>query len=129
MSELAPVLAECERHGTPGWILKEGAIVVPLLRLAVERGLRSTFATSLLALLGASGAPRPVRVPDTGATLTPREVEVLRSIAAGASNLDIAAQLVISERTVKTHVTSILGKLGVSSRTQAAARARELRLV
>ncbi len=68
-------------------------------------------------------------VPETGETLTSREVKVLRLIAAGASNRDIAEQLVISERTVKSHITHILDKMGVSSRTQAAARARELRLI
>ncbi|MBI3359887.1 MAG: hypothetical protein HY023_02125 [Chloroflexi bacterium] len=128
LSELAPVLAECERNGTPGLILQEGAIMIPLLRLAVERGIHPAFAASLLDSLGA-GEPRPVRLPDTGETLTPREVEVLRLIAAGASNRDIAERLVISERTVKVHVTNLLGKLRVSSRTQAAARARDLRLV
>lgn len=72
------------------------------------------------------GEPRPLRVPDTGETFTPREVEVLRLIAAGASNRDIAEQLVVAERTVKSHVTSILRKLNVTSRSQTAARAREL---
>jgi LuxR family maltose regulon positive regulatory protein len=128
LAELAPVLAECERNGTPGLILQEGALAVPLLRLAVARGIHSEFAASLLDLLGA-GEPQPVRVPDTGETLTPREVEVLRLIAAGASNHEIAQKLVISEHTVKVHVTNLLAKLRVSSRTQAAARARELRLV
>ena len=52
--------------------------------------------------------------------LTPRELEVLRLIAAGLSNRAIAEQMVISEKTVKTHVSSVLGKLGVEDRTQAA---------
>jgi len=54
---------------------------------------------------------------------------VLRLIVAGASNRAIAEQLIITERTVKAHVSHILRKLDVSSRTQAAARARDLRLV
>jgi DNA-binding NarL/FixJ family response regulator len=49
-------------------------------------------------------------------------------VARGASNREIAASLVIVEGTVKNHVTSILGKLGVTDRTQAALRARELGL-
>ncbi|MBI2953357.1 MAG: response regulator transcription factor [Chloroflexi bacterium] len=65
-------------------------------------------------------------VPDTGETLTIREIEVLRLIAQGASNQQITEQLVVTEHTVKTHVTSILRKLNVTSRTQAAARARDL---
>jgi LuxR family maltose regulon positive regulatory protein len=61
--------------------------------------------------------------------LTLREREILHHIAAGESNHEIAEQLVLSLATVKRHVSNILGKLQVSSRTQAAARAREMRLV
>ncbi len=52
--------------------------------------------------------------------LTDREMEVLQEIASGKSNADIAASLFISEKTVKTHITNILGKLHLSDRTQAA---------
>jgi DNA-binding NarL/FixJ family response regulator len=57
---------------------------------------------------------------DPTAELTSREVEVLRLIGAGKTNKEIATELVISERTARTHVSHILGKLGLSSRTQAA---------
>jgi LuxR family maltose regulon positive regulatory protein len=57
--------------------------------------------------------------------LTRREQEVLRLLVAGASNQDIANRLVISLATVKKHVSNLLGKLGVESRTQAIARARD----
>jgi LuxR family maltose regulon positive regulatory protein len=53
----------------------------------------------------------------------------LRLIAAGRSNAQIARELIIATSTVKTHVNNIFGKLGVASRTQAIARARELNLV
>ena len=53
--------------------------------------------------------------------LTQREVEVLRLVAAGSSNQDIAEQLVISERTVNSHLVHIFNKLGVNSRAAAAA--------
>jgi non-specific serine/threonine protein kinase len=56
-----------------------------------------------------------------GAPLTPRELQVARLIAAGRSNKDIAAELVISQRTAENHVEHILKKLGFTSRAQVAA--------
>ncbi len=131
LAELVPLLAECEREGTPGLILKEGAAVVPVLRLAVERSVHAPFAAYLLDTLGMSATEesRPVPVPGTGETLTRREVQVLRLLATRATNREIARQLVISPETVKTHVAHILRKLDVSSRAQAVARARELRIL
>ncbi len=61
--------------------------------------------------------------------LTPREMEVLQLVSAGDSNQAIADKLVITVRTVKKHITNILGKLSASNRTQAVARARELGLL
>jgi DNA-binding NarL/FixJ family response regulator len=58
--------------------------------------------------------------PQTADALTEREREVLALVAQGLSNQQIADALVISERTARTHVSNILGKLGVASRTQAA---------
>jgi LuxR family transcriptional regulator, maltose regulon positive regulatory protein len=76
-------------------------------------------------------APRPPDVLSAGLyePLTERELEVLRLIAAGRSNAQVAQALVIALSTVKTHTNSIFGKLGVTSRTQAIARAHELRLL
>ena len=61
-------------------------------------------------------------VPDSelAEELTSRELEVLRLVGAGRANKEIAAELGISERTARTHVSNILAKLGLSSRTQAA---------
>lgn len=64
-----------------------------------------------------------------GPALTAREVEVLKRIVAGRSNKEIASDLFISEATVKTHVNSILGKLGVTDRTQAATTALQRGIV
>jgi len=61
--------------------------------------------------------------------LTDRELEVLQLVATGATNKEIAQSLVIAEGTVKNHLTSVYGKLGVSDRTQAALKGRELGLV
>jgi DNA-binding NarL/FixJ family response regulator len=73
---------------------------------------------------------REVRAPDVPApNLSERETEVLRLIARGKANKEIAAELTIGEKTVKTHVSSILNKLGVQSRTQAAIYAAQSGLV
>ncbi len=70
-----------------------------------------------------------LRMPVTGATLTERETEVMRLIATGNSNKEIAHKLGISETTVKTHVSKILSKLNLASRTQAALYAVQVGLV
>ncbi len=129
LAELAPVLAECEVEDTPGLVLQEGEVMIPLLRLAARQGLHVPFATRLLGLLGVEDVSRTIPIPETGETLTPREIEVLELIAAGATNQAIAEQLTISLPTVKSHITHILHKLDVTSRYEAAARARELGVV
>jgi len=70
-----------------------------------------------------------VRAPDSPEALTERETEVLRLLAQGRSNKEIAAALTIGEKTVKTHVSNILSKLNVPSRTQAALYAVRIGLV
>jgi two-component system, NarL family, response regulator LiaR len=63
---------------------------------------------------------REVRTPESPETLTERETEVLQLLARGKANKQIATNLYVTEKTVKAHVSSILAKLGVQSRTQAA---------
>jgi DNA-binding NarL/FixJ family response regulator len=72
---------------------------------------------------------REVRAPESPEALTERETDVLRLLAAGKANKEIAMALHVSETTVKTHVSNILMKLGVSSRTQAALHAVRIGLV
>lgn len=131
LAEITRALAECEAQGAPGRILMEGTLAAPVLRLAAARGQQAALASRLLETLeaGLAEKPQPVKVPDTGEILSAREVEVLRLVAAGASNQEVAQQLVLSLNTVKRHVGNILGKLNVTSRTQAAARAREIGIV
>ena len=100
----------------------------------VQRGLVA-YARNLLAAFYQAEAERPVPLAETAPgeaqiePLSERELQVLRLVAAGRSNREIADKLVISVRTVKKHVENIHCKLGVSNRTQAAARARELGLL
>jgi NarL family two-component system response regulator LiaR len=80
-----------------------------------EPALHPTIARKVLQEL-----TRPTKAPPTPDPLTPREVEVLKLVAKGMENPDIADQLVISEATVRTHVSNIMSKLHLASRTQAA---------
>ena len=104
--------------GASGYLLKDSDAdkVAAAVRAAHGGGLQldPAVARRLVSSLQES------RRDDPTAELTSRELEVLRLVGAGKANKEIAAELVISERTARTHVSNILGKLGLSSRTQAA---------
>jgi DNA-binding CsgD family transcriptional regulator len=129
LKELAPVLAHHQQRETPGLLLMAGQTLIPLFQLAVSHNVHAEFASRLVTMLALKKTPKSLFVPETGATLTPREVEVLRLLATGASNRAIATELVVSVPTVKTHVSRILSKLNVQSRARAAVAARDLHLV
>ncbi|WP_163999261.1 helix-turn-helix transcriptional regulator [Pyxidicoccus caerfyrddinensis] len=115
--------------GIPGMLCLEGPGLLPVLRLALERGSRAPGAELLAGALAPLSAGRGVAVPDTGLALTARELEVLRLVAGGLGNQEVATALGVSLPTVKTHVARLLSKLGAASRTEAAARARALHLL
>jgi DNA-binding NarL/FixJ family response regulator len=115
-AEAARVHAALEA-GAAGYVLKDADAddVVTAIR-AVHRGglqLDPLVARRLLSSLREDA-------DNAADALTPRELDVLRLIGEGKANKEIAAGLALSERTVRTHVSNILGKLGLSSRTQAA---------
>ena len=106
----------------------EGEALAPLLRHAAARGAHRDDAQRLLAAVEGTAAARPA--PAGGAeALSDREVEVLRLVAAGLPNREVGLRLFISEKTVKKHLSNILGKLGATNRTQAVDQARRLELL
>jgi DNA-binding NarL/FixJ family response regulator len=123
------------RAGASGFLLKDAtaerlfeavrvvAAGEALLAPAVTRRLISEF-TRIRPDAGPASA-----VPAAFASLTPRETEVVRLVAEGLSNPEIAARLVVTEETVKTHVSRVLAKLGLRDRTQAVVAAYESGLV
>jgi LuxR family transcriptional regulator, maltose regulon positive regulatory protein len=136
LADLGRALALAEPEGYVRTFVDLGAPMATLLRRAASGG-SSEYAGRLLvafqqpsehgASRAASGSPRAVELlPEP---LSERELEVLRLVAAGKPNREISGQLFVSVDTVKKHLTHVFRKLGVSSRTQAVARARELGLV
>jgi DNA-binding NarL/FixJ family response regulator len=117
--------------GASGFLLKD---VSPEQLVAAVRLVRTgdaLLAPSITRRLIKQFAPQPVSPAQRGdlAGLTPRELEVLRLMARGLSNAELAAQLTLSEATVKTHVARILSKLGLRDRVQAVVLAYETGLV
>jgi two-component system, NarL family, response regulator LiaR len=112
------------RAGAIGYLLKDTQ--AEELRRAIKAAAAGQVQLSPQA---AARLMREVRVPESPEKLTERETDVLRLLALGRANKEIALELNIGEKTVKTHVSSILRKLGVPSRTQAALYAVRIGLV
>ncbi|GLW08927.1 DNA-binding response regulator [Microtetraspora sp. NBRC 13810] len=109
------------RAGAAGFLYKDvdpPALVQAIRAVAGGQVLLAPEAAEAV-LAGAAAVPAPVVAPP-GSPLTEREREVLKLIAAGRSNREIARELTVAEKTVKTHVSNVLMKLGVQDRTQAA---------
>lgn len=121
---------EALKAGAAGYILKEATRreVLSAVRrvLGGESLLDPSLATRLLQRLASESVPASKAPPNT---LTRREIEVLRQMACGKTNREIADSLVIAPGTVKIHVQRIISKLEVSDRTQAAVRAVEFGLL
>jgi LuxR family maltose regulon positive regulatory protein len=128
---LERAVALAEASGFVRVILDEGELIRAPLAEAARRG--NAYAGRLLEAAGARAQPKPGPVAPAAAPLpeplSERELDVLRLVAEGLPNQDIAARLFISLRTVKFHTGNIFAKLEVKNRTQAVARARELGLL
>lgn len=132
VSEDGQDLAAALRNGAQGYLLK--TIDGDLLAQAIRRAARGEPVVSpemmgkLVAAFQSQGAPTPEPLPEEEepvSVLSPREEDVLREIARGLSNKEIARALDIAETTVKIHVQHILRKRGLSSRVQAAVYASD----
>jgi two-component system, NarL family, response regulator LiaR len=123
--------------GANGYLLKGAPRedIFNAIRVTMQGGslLQPVIASKLLRHMGqhAAGTPRSPSVPHATPyeTLTERELEVLALLAQGMPNKEIAAHLTISERTAKFHVSSIMGKLGATNRTEAVSLAAQRGLI
>jgi DNA-binding NarL/FixJ family response regulator len=126
-------IVEALRAGASGFLLKDAPVeelLAAIRAVAAGDAQLSPAVTRRLLNQVARRLPAPVPRDDDGlAELTPRELEVLRLIAGGFSNAEIAEALVVSDPTVKSHVSSLLGKLGLRDRVQAVIYAYEHGLV
>jgi ATP/maltotriose-dependent transcriptional regulator MalT len=147
LTALRSALAQAEPGGYVRLMLDEGAPMIALLtHLARERPDRArkpaarttTVSSAYLATLlraahsvatngpDARGAPDPQARAHPASPLSPREVEIVRRLATGMSNVEIAQDLMVEQSTVKWHIHNLLEKLGVRNRTAALARAHDL---
>ena len=118
--------------GASGFLLKDAGaerLFEAVRVVAAGEALLAPAVTRRLIAEFARQRPRVRATPERLSELTPREVEVLRLVAEGLSNLEIADRLVLSDETVKTHVSRVLFKLGLRDRTQAVVAAYESGLV
>ena len=131
--DLDDVVYDALRAGASGFLLKDAPEerLTTAIRVVADGG--SLFAPSvtrrLIEEFARRGPDRARPVPEALDSLTERETEVLRHVARGLSNTEIAGALFVSENTVKTHVARILMKLGLRDRVQAVVLAYESGLV
>ncbi|RIQ32151.1 response regulator [Jiangella rhizosphaerae] len=130
--DLDDYVYEALRAGASGFLLKDAPAADLVHAVRVVAAGDALLAPSITRTLIADFARRPQQNrprPDQLRVLTPRETEVLKLVAAGRSNGEIAETLVLAEQTVKTHVSRILMKLGLRDRAQAVVIAYETGLV
>ena len=125
------LIAQAMASGAKGYLLKDTPseeLAVAIRSVAKNYGhFGPGIVQKMMNAQPPSPAPQSDELPPEVAALTPREREVFELIGLGASNKEIAAQLFLSEGTVKNHVTNVLGRLGVRDRTQAALLAQSVK--
>jgi LuxR family maltose regulon positive regulatory protein len=133
MERLSRALLLAEPEGYVRLFVDEGAPMLSLLRQARQHGLVPDYVAALLSAFDTqTAAESPAQSTNPLVLLEPlteRELEVLRLLVEGLSNAAMAQELIITVGTVKRHVNSIYGKLGVQSRSQAIARAHTMHLL
>ena len=131
--DLDEYIYEALRIGASGFLLKDTPAdrLLDAVRVAASGDalLAPSITRRLIERFAHTCAREPGVVPGPLAELTARELEVLKLVARGLSNSEIAAELVVGENTVKTHVAHVLGKLGLRDRVQAVVLAYECGLV
>jgi DNA-binding NarL/FixJ family response regulator len=133
--DLDEYVYEAIKAGASGFLLKDTGVsnLIDGIRIVHSGDAVVAPSTTRRLLDRFATLARPVRPADgqagPGVPLTAREIEVLREIALGLSNAEIAARMYLSEATVRTHVSHILAKLGLRDRVQAVVYAYEMRLV
>ncbi|MEJ2597822.1 MAG: LuxR C-terminal-related transcriptional regulator [Anaerolineales bacterium] len=126
---LTDVLQKAEGGGFVRTFVEAGENLTPSLREAARRGVTPDYTARILAVMAEKVDTEPAVQASLVEPLSQREIEVLRLVTSGMSNREIARQLFISPGTAKTHVHNLCGKLGVRNRTEAAMKAKELKLV
>ena len=130
LEALEQALALAEPEGYVRLFVAMGSPMAALLKAAGSRGIASQYVARLLAAFAPQAPPRPaIERQPLVEPLTGRELEVLELLAEDLANREIGRRLFISLPTVKSHTRSIYGKLGVHSREEAVARARELHIL
>jgi LuxR family maltose regulon positive regulatory protein len=132
---LSEALTMAEPEGYIRTFVDEGRLLAPLLQKALSQGIMPEYTRKLITIIEAEERQKRKMKRGEGAPsryhalLSERELEVLRLMAEGLSNQQIADRLIISLSTAKNHVHNILEKLNVQGRTQAVTQARELELI